>query len=528
MLRITNLKLGSEVKHHRLCFKELKSYVESDICYSGRVCILYELRRTGKTVLLKQLCQEEPNSILYVCSAKDTMDGIYKVLDEHLDDGTKLVCLDEITEVEDFIYDCSELADVYASQGIRIVLSGTNSFGFRIALNDELLDRADIIRTSYISFAEHSKVLGTRNIDEYIQYGGLMHKNKSFFDEDEGNLKTYLDSAVTGNLVTSLKNAGEWKPVSKIGEEQLCKIINKIVEFYSGSLNLRKLKQSQKSSVITFPLKVKAIQDSLDSLQLKAILKNRSEIIRDFSKIIDTDFDAQTKEALTDDILYSLIVNLFKMNVVSKVEVNEYNRSEEIPERELRTAYDETYIIQPAIKYHQLVEAQSFYLKSAEFKALNSKEASLLATKLQEKIFSDMLEQIILYEVKQDWGSDWKVCKPCFKSSNAGEYDMLMWNRGTDEYLSFKIKHSSKEDAGQRKHLLNERFDSICERNYGKCKGKYVLYYGKSGLIKDGVTYLNASDFLIAFNDLASPYDVIEKCLEVSKNECDQTDFFDK
>ena len=153
------------------------------------------------------------------------------------------------------------------------------------------------------------------------------------------------------------------------------------------------------------------------------------------------------------------------MNVVSKVEVHEYDQSEEIPERELRTVYDETYIIQPAIKYHQLVEAQSFYLKSAEFKALNSKEADLLVTELQEKIFGDMLEQIILYEVKQDLGSDWKVCKPYFKTSAEGEYDMLMWNRGTDEYLSFEIKHSSKEDTGQRKHLLNERFDSICERN---------------------------------------------------------------
>lgn len=528
MLRVTNLKLGSEIKHHRFCFKELKEYVDSDSCYYGRVCILYGLRRTGKTVLLKQLCQEEPNSILYVCSAKDTMDGIYKVLDEHLDDGTKLICLDEITEVEDFIYDCSELADVYASQGIRIVLSGTNSFGFRIAIGDELLDRADIIRTSYISFAEHSEVLGTKDIDEYIQYGGLMHKNKSFLSEGEGNLKTYLDSAVTGNLVTSLKNAGEWKPFSKIGEEQLCKIINKIVEFYSGSLNLSKLKQSQKSSVITFPLKAKAIQDSLDSLQLKAILKNRSEIIKDFSKIISTDFDDHTKEALDDEILYSLIVNLFKMNVVSEVEVNAYELGDDILGKVLRKVYEETYIIQPAIKYHQLVEAQSFYLNSEEFEELSSEEADLLANKLQEKIFGDMLEQIILYEVKHDLNSDWKVCKPCFKTPNKGEYDMLMWNRGTHEYLSFEIKHSSKEDAGQRKHLLNERFESICNRNYGKCKGKYVLYYGKSGLVKDGVIYLNASDFLIAFSSISSPYEVIEKCLEVAEKECDQTDFFAK
>jgi len=56
--------------------------------------------------------------------------------------GFKYVLLDEITLIPEFIDSAALFSDIYAAQGMRIVLSGTDSLGFWFALHQELYDRA--------------------------------------------------------------------------------------------------------------------------------------------------------------------------------------------------------------------------------------------------------------------------------------------------------------------------------------------------------------------------------------------------
>ena len=70
--------------------------------------------------------------------------------------------------MKDFIEGTALFSDIYASGGIKIVLSGTDSLGFLFTESEELYDRCITIHTTFISYREFERVLGIKGIDEYI------------------------------------------------------------------------------------------------------------------------------------------------------------------------------------------------------------------------------------------------------------------------------------------------------------------------------------------------------------------------
>lgn len=145
----------------------------------GRVCILYGLRRTGKTTLLFQAMAEmNPEDFAKAVYIKlrptDEMDMVARDLDQLQKEGYQYIFLDEVTLMKDFIDSAALLSDIYAMMGMKIVLSGTDSLGFWIARDYELYDRERTIHTTFIPFREYSRLLGIDSIDEYIRYGGTL------------------------------------------------------------------------------------------------------------------------------------------------------------------------------------------------------------------------------------------------------------------------------------------------------------------------------------------------------------------
>ena len=88
--------------------------------------------------------------------------------------GYKYVFIDEVSLLNDFIDGAAVFSDIYASSGMKIVLSGTDSLGFAIAKEEQLYDRSILIHTTFISYKEFEEVLGLKGIDEYIRFGGTM------------------------------------------------------------------------------------------------------------------------------------------------------------------------------------------------------------------------------------------------------------------------------------------------------------------------------------------------------------------
>lgn len=78
------------------------------------------------------------------------------------------------TLMDDFIEGAALFSDIFASSGMKVVLSGTNSLGFLFSEDCELYDRCFMLCTTFVPYREFENVLGIKGIDEYIRYGGTM------------------------------------------------------------------------------------------------------------------------------------------------------------------------------------------------------------------------------------------------------------------------------------------------------------------------------------------------------------------
>ncbi len=101
----------------------------------NRVFILYGLRRTGKTTLIRQIFAEMSDeklgkAVFIQVTAKDTLANVNQDLKLLEAQGFRYVFLDEVTLMEDFIEGAALFSDVFAASGMKIVLSGTDSLGF--------------------------------------------------------------------------------------------------------------------------------------------------------------------------------------------------------------------------------------------------------------------------------------------------------------------------------------------------------------------------------------------------------------
>ena len=96
------------------------------------------------------------------------MAALNKDLKQLCELGIKYVFIDEVTLISDFIDSAAILSDIYSAMGMKIVLSGTDSLGFWLAVHEELYDRTVMVHTSYIPFSEHSRLLGIMNQENYF------------------------------------------------------------------------------------------------------------------------------------------------------------------------------------------------------------------------------------------------------------------------------------------------------------------------------------------------------------------------
>ena len=199
----------------RDCYEKLITFLNAES--NDRICIIYGLRRTGKTTMLRQAINDLPISECAYIKAQvtDTMSDINCDLKQLYANGFKYVFVDEVTLLKDFIDSASLLSDVFAAQGMKIILSGTDSLGFWLALDQELYDRAETVHTTFIPFREHSRLLKINDLDEYIRYGGTLRAGELNFDDkellttdasfrDDESTRRYIDTAICRNIQNSL------------------------------------------------------------------------------------------------------------------------------------------------------------------------------------------------------------------------------------------------------------------------------------------------------------------------------------
>jgi len=486
----------------RECYQQLHDYVYGDI--HDRVYILYGLRRTGKTTLIRQLISEMDTSmrsktVFIQIQDNKTLDDVNRDLKVLEEKGYRYVFIDEVTLLNDFIEGAALFSDVFAASGMKIVLSGTDSLGFMFTEDEELYDRCIMCHTTFIPYREFERVLGIVGIDDFIRYGGTMSLGGKQYNDNAMIFATkkstdeYVDSAIARNIQHSLKNykyEGHFRSLRDLYEKnELTNAINRIVEDMNHRFTMEVLTRDFKSNDLRISASNlrKDREEPTDILDRIDILKV-NEMLKSLLEIKDKE---EQKVEIQDSHRYEIKEYLDLLDLTVEIEsrwMSDYNR------RESRTAFS-----QPGMRYSQAEALIKSLMQDDMFRGLSFEERKRVTERIIDEIKGRMMEDIVLLETKLSK----KNCEVFRLQFAIGEFDMVVFNPDEGTCEIYEIKHSKEVVPQQCKHLLDEQKCKDTEFRYGTITGKYVIYRGATtSLVQAGVetledvAYLNVEEYL--------------------------------
>ncbi len=498
----TYIRAGAELRafsanvrkyRKRECFAQLHDFIYGEP--QDKVLILYGLRRTGKTTMIRQILADMDDTMLsqsafIQITAKNTLADVNRDLKQLESQGFRYVFLDEVTLMEDFIEGAALFSDVFAASGMKIVLSGTDSLGFLFTEDEQLYDRCLFLHTTFIPYREFESVLGIHGIDAYIRYGGTMslggvHYNETSTFASKQSADEYVDTAIARNIQHSLRcyqYEGHFRHLRDLYENnELTSAINRVVEDMNHRFTLEVLTrdfQSHDLGVAARNLRRDRNHptDILDRVDINAVTDRLRALL-----------EIRNKEEQT-----------VTLDAVHAAEIKEYldllDLTQEIDVLHLPhvgTAGNRTVIAQPGLRYAQADALIRSLLLDETFSALSLPERNAVQERILNEIKGRMLEDIVLLETKLA-----NPKKQVFVLQfPVGEFDMVVFDPNAASCQIFEIKHSAQAIPNQYRHLVNEEKCAQTEHRYGTITGKFVLYRGENQVI-NGISYQNVEEYL--------------------------------
>ena len=472
----------------RYSYETLSNYVfHTD---DARVCTLYGLRRTGKTTMMVQMMNDllsagKADEVLSIrAGAGDYISDLKKLLNEH--PNANYIFIDEATKIEDFQGLASVLADRYAAEeGRRIVLTGTDSLGFKFAMSNELFDRTYVIHTTYIPFREYSYLLNVNEIDDYLRYGGTLTDGKVFYNRDnDGSTPDfeYTNSAIAKNIQHSLKHydggEGTFGSLYKFyAHDDLTTFINKLVEKDNGDFAIEALNKSFKSATLGAMSNI--VGHSQDFDDVDESLLRRKDLVEKVRAALEIKDD--TLRVATDEDVRAIRRYLKMMDVIHPM--------------------DDAHAIftQPGLRYSQIASIVRVIQNDPAIRdCYPVKVQNELWKRLEENVLGHLMENVVFVDLtKEPELSNFTVSK--FREQGGHyEFDVILTDSNEKKSYLIEVKHSKSclPDV-QAKHLLNPEACKLAEEYCGtEIAGKAVIYRGDNMDVGDGITYYNAAFFL--------------------------------
>lgn len=503
---ITNIENIEDVfPQKRDCLVELQEYLLKK--HSSKVCVLYGLRRTGKTVLLKQALHflpqtEQKKSIFITCNYNTDFYNVIKYLKEKLDEGKRYFFIDEITYAKNFQNLAEVLSDNFVSNyNAKIILTGTDSLGLSLPSHSNMYDRAEFVHTTYMTFPEFARIMGNDSIDFYIKHGNTLSENNPF--ETYSSSKEYIETSIVSNMIDSLqKSEGvrSYPPaITELYEnKELENAIQRIINQYSQTITMRALRKQFELSPFENGLKtLTKIRDNPDLLLKSSVIGDK--ITNNAKKLLKID---DFKTSVTPQHLEDIKSFLKEMDVILTIPV--------ITSYKDHTTNVNMEIISHPGMYHAnlLYTINELQNNNNWIKSVTEKQKEALIKAVYECSAGKILENFVIADIYKmlcdnkdtslfDKTSRWYVSK--FSHTVKGvfeEADLIIMDKQKKEVFLFEIKHSSELHENQSKHLESDSFIEYIKNNFGTVKDKAVLYTGKTN-ISLKTKRLNLSEFLI-------------------------------
>lgn len=503
-----------EYKEKRDCFSEAFNYLVSDKPQS-KICVLYGLRRTGKTVLMKQCAenlseQEKKKALFITCTEQSNMYDLLNFLDEKMENGYRYFFIDEITYAENFQQIGEALANCYvALKNGRIMVSGTDSLGLSLPTTNLQYCRSIMIHTTCIPFAEYSRLVGCNSIDEYIQKGSILEPDEF---SDYYSVHKYIDTAISDNLINSLeKSEGINRYPAALTEiyekEELKNAVERIINKYSQDLSAKAIRKEFKSGIVTTAIG-NIIKSKTDPDNLTLVL-NEDQLNNNIANALGIISNEKLSISITENHKRAIYDFLMDMDVFVSIPVLDIYDGKVEENRRLEM------VSHPGL-FHANVEHTMRELNNDSNWLLNAtrEQRARLVSSAYNVAFGNIMENFIisdmyrmlcqgrktsidnLFETDE---TKWYVSKLNYKNHEA---DMIIIDKSAKEVYLFEIKHSKENVPEQSRHLEDQEFLDYIESNYGTIVTKAVLYNGETDL-SNSIPRISAQDFLIStYNDV--------------------------
>jgi hypothetical protein len=393
--------------------------------------------------------------------------------------------------MDDYIQGAALFSDVFASSGMKIVLSGTDSLGFVFSEDEQLYDRCILLHTTFIPFREFSNVLGIHDIDQYMEFGGTMSQsgdnyNKGIFGTKKSTAD-YVNTAIARNIQHSLKNyqyGSHFRNLKSLYDKgELTSAINRIVEDMNHAFTIEVLTRTFKSHDFGSAKDIMRkdrenptdILDDVDgekiTERLKKLLKIRN---KEEQKIDIQDVHRLEIKEYLDLLDLTCDIPLVNMNDLNNKQVT-------------------TVFSQPGLRYSQAESLIKSLMMDETFRNVDAQERKRITERILDDIKGRMLEEIVQLETKKA-NPNLEVFKLQFA---VGEFDMVVYDSENVCCKIYEIKHSKEKSPFQYRHLINEDNCKQTEFRYGKILEKVVLYRGESYSEENGIQYKNVEDYLM-------------------------------
>ena len=474
--------------------RDLVTFLGSD---DDRVCILYGLRRTGKTTMIRQaiaaMSPEDRWASAYVSvDGKGSMAKLCHDIRVLRAQGIRFLFIDEVTLLEDFVSGSSVFSDIYTAFGrMRIVLTGTDSLAFRFAGADRLYDRTFTIHTTYIPFREHCRLVLNHDSDVYIRFGGMLCSGQFLLEDGEvepdgladiGSMEDYLNRSVVLNIQNSLRYAEygsymtAFSEIYKAGE--LTNVINRVVEDINHRFLLDVIDSDYRSANLESAMA--NLDAAGEGLLSSADIDEITERLKGSLDIVDA---CERKADVTQGQLDLIRRYLRDLDVVGSYVLLDADSGSRV---------EMPLIVQPGLKYAQVSALVDSILGDGTVRDAPPVRRERVIKTVMGTVMGRMLEEIVILDTQRAVGRDYEVFK---LRCGAREADMVIRHIPSDRCVLIEVKHGSSRNPRQYRHLVSEEVSGYAEREFGRVVGRYVLYRGDDA-DQDGVGYRNVERYL--------------------------------
>ena len=471
---------------------------------ADRVCLICGLRRTGKTTMMRQAIADmtpgdRARAAFIEILAGNNLGQLRRDLLRLQKAGFTSIFVDEVTLLDDFIDSAALFSDVFAMEGMRIVLTGTDSLGFWFARHEGLYDRAVVIRTTFVPFREHARLLGTEDIDRYLEYGGTLRMGDADLSDpysydgdadptfaDEESTRRYIDTAIARNIQNSLalyKGGTHFRHLRELYRAgELTGAINRVIEDMNHEFVAEVLRRRFASHDLGSARQLLAL--ARDSERRSAILDDidSQEATRKLMELLDIYDAGQQKVAVEDVHATEICEYLEALDLLAHIPT----------ETASGEPLDRVVFTQPGMRFAQAKALVQALTAGPSFMEWSRRDRRLAERAILDDVSGRMLEDIVLFETVQAL----PATKEAFKLEFAvGEFDMVIYDQDSDTCDVFEVKHAKEPHPAQARFLLAEDCCALCERVVAPIRKRVVLYRGEA-CVRDGVEYQNVAEYL--------------------------------